>query len=581
MNTKERAREKGAPATERKKGCKAAAVMAVAAALILAACLMLVFLKDGKTVPEGGLRLPRLTDVRPPRQVQLRGYLAAAGETALVYSDKELTRAIELPRGTEVTYLEGDRGAARILWQGGAGYTLRENISGDRAGALKESVVYVRTPVNLLDGNGGLAPFLADKGSALTVTGCDYIDENGQVNMYAVTAGENAGYIPSQYVAFSKEEALAVYGEGGQYTVHAGRGDAYGGGDAAGLDYFPREKGSFEDNVMPETCRTLYIASWRVGAIDEYIALALSSGVNAFVVDITDGPSAGYPSPVMERYSPSTAAAAANTLEDYINAIKKAKDAGIYVIGRITTFNDSNFVADHPECAITDTGGAPLSLSGAFWPSPYDRYVWQYKADLAVEAVELVGFNEIQFDYVRFPDLTYRYEQEGTIDYQNTYGETKAQAIQRFLMYAADRLHDAGAYISADVFGESAYSYVTAYGQYWPAISNVVDAISGMPYPDHFAASGDWRPWEHPYETMLVWGKSAAARQSETPSPARVRTWIQAYDAIKEPYNEYGPEEIAAQIRGLYDAGLAGGYLTWNASSSLEKYGEIASALAS
>ena len=73
----------------------------------------------------------------------------------------------------------------------------------------------------------------------------------------------------------------------------------------------------------------------------------------------------------------------------------------------------------------------------------------------------------------------------------------------------------------------------------------------------------------------------AAARQSETPSPARVRTWIQAYDAIKEPYNEYGPEEIAAQIRGLYDAGLAGGYLTWNASSSLEKYGEIASALAS
>ena len=105
-----------------------------------------------------------------------------------------------------------------------------------------------------------------------------------------------------------------------------------------------------------------------MGAIDEYIALALSSGVNAFVVDITDGPSAGYPSPVMERYSPSTAAAAA-ILEDYINAIKKAKDAGIYVIGRITTFNDSNFVADHPECAIT-ARGAPLSLSGGFLAQP-------------------------------------------------------------------------------------------------------------------------------------------------------------------------------------------------------------------
>ena len=113
--------------------------------------------------------------------------------------------------------------------------------------------------------------------------------------------------------------------------------------------------------------------------------------------------------------------------------------------------------------------------------------VWEYKVELAKEAVALFGFNEIQFDYVRFPDGTYDYEEDGNIDYRNEYDETKAQAIQRFLMYACDELHDCGVYVSADVFGETSGSYVTAYGQYWPAISNVVDVISGMPYPDHFA----------------------------------------------------------------------------------------------
>lgn len=144
--------------------------------------------------------------------------------------------------------------------------------------------------------------------------------------------------------------------------------------------------------------------------------------------------------------------------------------------------------------------------------------------------------------------------------------------MQRFLQYAADRLHEAGVYVSADVFGECAEKYVTAYGQYWAAISGVVDAISAMPYPDHYAASGSWLPWEHPYETMKTFGEKAAARQQETPSPAAVRTWIQCYNAIQEPYNTYGPDEIAAQIRALTETGNTGGYMTWNAASSLDKY---------
>ncbi len=77
-----------------------------------------------------------------------------------------------------------------------------------------------------------------------------------------------------------------------------------------------------------------------------------------------------------------------------------------------------------------------------------------------------------------------------------------------------------------------------------------------MPYPDHFARNGTYRPWEHPYETLLDWAESAAKRQAETPTPAVDRTWIQAYNAIQPPYNEYGVQEIGDEIRALREEGL-------------------------
>mgnify|MGYP000951843083 CR=1 FL=1 len=340
--------------------------------------------------------------------------------------------------------------------------------------------------------------------------------------------------------------------------------------DAAGLDYYPVEKGAIEGNVMPDEVRALYLNGSAVQYADSYLRVAEGSGVNAFVVDIVDGTAVSYASPVMQQYSPSAYAAAMDTRENFRANIQKLKAAGYYLIGRITVFNDAHLAADHPEQVICDLEGTPLKISSMYWPSAYDRTVWQYKVDLALEAAAL-GFNEIQFDYVRFPDGTYQYEKNGNIDYHNTYDETKAQAIQRFLMYAVEELHDLGVYVSADVFGETNNPYVTSYGQYWPAISNVVDVISGMPYPDHFAQDGNYRPWEHPYETLLDWGEKAAQRQEETPSPAIVRTWIQAYDAIKVPYNTYGAEEIADEIRALNESGLTGGFMAWNASCSLEK----------
>ena len=522
------------------------------------------------TVPTDPTEAPT-TAPTEPEHLWETGYIAALS-LDVSYCDEEGSPMGTLLRGTQVEYELAEDGRLALLLDDTIVY-LQDGVTvvSDYADIIPAHTLYVRTSVNMRNIDGRLLAAFAEKGTAVEVIGFDYLLDDGTVHMYCVKLNGVEGYIMPWYLTDTEEDALANYDDG-NYATHADREDLFGGGGAANLDYYPREKGPIEGNVMPEECRTLYLVNWRLEEIDAYLEIADNSGINAFVVDIVDGAAIGYGADVMKQYCPSGAEAAYYTVEYYQEVIQKIKDAGYYVIGRITTFNDYYFVQDHPEYAISNWYGDPLRLSGEYWPTPFSRIAWQYKVDLAVEAVELMGFNEIQFDYVRFPDSTWYYEDAGTIDFHNTYDETKAQAIQRFLMYATDIIHEHGAYVSADVYGESAYTYVTAYGQYWPAISNVVDVISGMPYPDHFSASGDWLPWEHPYSTLYDWGCSVMYRQSETATPATVRTWIQAYNAIREPYNYYGPDEVSAQISGLRDAGCTGGYMTWNATSSIDKY---------
>ena len=517
----------------------------------------------------------------PPAPETAVGYAAAPEASVPVY-DGEGAVLGSLTRGTEVHYVlaDMDSDGAYVRVVNGETYVLleKQHLALRYEDAVQVDTVYALRGMSLLDETGAVPGCAVEKGMALTVTGFDGLDDDGAVLRWRVSCDRGEGYIAAANVRMTEEEALAQYDET-LYQLHASRGDSWGGGDAAGLDYDAYEKPRFGGSVMPDTVKALYLNNEAIRNPEAYIAVADGCGINAFVVDIMDGGAIGYASPVMQKYSPSAYADAYNTLESYQAAVRKLKDAGYYVIGRITAFNDPNLAADHPECVVADLSGQPLKIGGMYWPSVYSRQVWQYKVDLALEAAETMGFNEIQFDYVRFPDGTWDYDEAGTIDYHNDNDESKAQAVQRFLQYAADRLHGAGVYVSADVFGECAEKYVTAYGQYWAAISGVVDAISAMPYPDHYSASGSWLPWEHPYETMKTFGEKAAARQQETPSPAAVRTWIQCYNAIREPYNTYGPDEIAAQIRALNDTGNTGGYMTWNAASSLDKYRYVSGVL--
>ncbi|MBR7041907.1 MAG: hypothetical protein IKI04_00230, partial [Bacilli bacterium] len=262
---------------------------------------------------------------------------------------------------------------------------------------------------------------------------------------------------------------------------------------------------------------------------------------------------------------------AINSFEKYKAAIDKIKEAGIYVIGRIVVFNDVHYGADHPEERIIST------VSSRTWPSAYSRGAWEYNVELAKQAVKDMGFNEIQFDYVRFPEDAYNMSKSSNTNFRNAYNEEKAEAIQNFLLYATDQIHKEKVYLSVDVFGECSSTYVTSYGQYWPAISNIVDAISSMPYTDHFGRNVD--TWSNAYQTVYNWAKGASDRQKEIPTPAVARTWITAYDTpYWNPQVVYGAAKISDQAQALVDAGLDGGFITWNSASNLSKYNQIKSA---
>ena len=387
--------------------------------------------------------------------------------------------------------------------------------------------------------------------------------------MYKISNEDSEGYVYAKYLVDTQEEADAVFEQ--VAATHSGREYTFElyGGSTDSLDWYPVTKEELSSGPLLQEAKAMYLNSTAVAAenVDAYISLAAASGVNAVVVDIKDGILA-YQSSIAAELSPSSYDTALLTTDEYGSSIQKLKDAGLYVIGRIVTFSDDYYAADHPEDCIVSDGEA-------VWPSAYSRNCWYYNVALAQEAVGLFGFNEIQFDYVRFPENAFSMSEAGTADFKNTYNEEKAEAIQNFCFYAADQMHKVGAYISVDVFGECVGEYVTAYGQYWPAISNVVDVISGMPYTDHYGEETD--TWTYPYTTVYEWAVQAAMRQTEIWTPAIARTWITGYDTPNwDPVVTYGAEQLMDQAQALYNSGLTGGFIPWNGASDIAKYTEYA-----
>lgn len=499
--------------------------------------------------------------------------------TYIMDEDNSLKENSELVRGKKVIYSGkkvnmNDNEYLLIKFDNKEYYVNAKQLVKNVKDVVLEKERYVRTSVTVYENetDSKIASFIK-KGNKLDIIGYDKLFDDGNVNMYKIKYNDTEGYVYSKYLVNDKESADSVYNDNGVYDIHKDRkfkGRELYGGKASTLDYYPYERVEFEDNKLLKKAKTMYLNAGTIGSIDSYLKIAKENGVNAIVVDIKDGALA-YSSNVAKEISPTAYATAINDNSSYKSAIDKIKDAGIYAIGRIVVFNDVHYGKDHPEDCISSTASSRL------WPSAYSRGAWYYNVELAKEAVKEMGFNEIQFDYVRFPEDAYNMSIKGNSDFKNKYDEEKAEAVQNFLFYATDQIHKVGAYLSVDVFGECSGEYVTAYGQYWPAISNIVDAISSMPYTDHFGRSVD--TWTNAYQTVYNWAKGAAARQKEIPTPAVARTWITAYDTpYWKPTVIYNASKIEDQVKALYDAGLDGGFITWNSASSLAKYEQIKTA---
>ena len=514
-------------------------------------------------------------------------YIASSELSATIYREEDsvLYEYTQLTRGTAVTSRniqdEVNDGAyifTEIELDGETdenGNPIIYYISGDYLADSLEDVVredtkYVRTSVTVYtnDNDAQISSFLK-KGTELNICGYSGLNADGSVEMYKISNEDSEGYVYAKYLVDTQEEADAVFEQ--VAATHSGREYTFElyGGSTDSLDWYPVTKEELSSGPLLQEAKAMYLNSTAIAAenVDAYISLAAASGVNAVVVDIKDGILA-YQSSIAAELSPSSYDTALLTTDEYGSSIQKLKDAGLYVIGRIVTFSDDYYAADHPEDCIVSDGEA-------VWPSAYSRNCWYYNVALAQEAVGLFGFNEIQFDYVRFPENAFSMSEAGTADFKNTYNEEKAEAIQNFCFYAADQMHKVGAYISVDVFGECVGEYVTAYGQYWPAISNVVDVISGMPYTDHYGEETD--TWTYPYTTVYEWAVQAAMRQTEIWTPAIARTWITGYDTPNwDPVVTYGAEQLMDQAQALYNSGLTGGFIPWNGASDIAKYTEYA-----
>jgi hypothetical protein len=335
----------------------------------------------------------------------------------------------------------------------------------------------------------------------------------------------------------------------------------------ARLNYSPIEKPEHAGNSRRDV-KGLYVTRYSAGSarLDELIEIADQTSINAFVIDVKDDRGdLLFRTEAAAKYNPEANRKALR--EDPRPLLQRLKAKNIYCIARIVTFKDPSFASAHPQKAIlNDRTGKPFqSTDGMTWASPYDSDFREYNLDVAREAAA-AGFQEIQFDYIRFPDVA----RTARLNYRNSGGQSKAQTVQSFLLEARRRLSPLKVYIAADVFGLVCTTVDDMdIGQYWEAMSNAVDYICPMMYPSHYAnrSYGLRVPDRQPYELIDRGIHDALGRNHNLATPARLRPWIQGFTAtwIKE-YRDYGVAEVKAQIKALADNGVTS-FLVWNPSN--------------
>ncbi len=248
---------------------------------------------------------------------------------------------------------------------------------------------------------------------------------------------------------------------------------------------------------------------------------------------------------------------------DVEGVVAALRQRGIYAIARLVTFKDSGLAWARPDLAVLDaaTGDPWLDYGDGSWLNPFSAEARESTIALAEELAGL-GFDEVQFDYVRFPsdgDLE-------RIDYgRDAPNQLKIETIAGFLGDGRDALTPLGVTTSADVFGFTLLQDDIGIGQNLAALASAVDVLSPMTYPSHYPEGSidvAGHPNDFPAETLAI--SLEAGRNRVDGDLAMLRPWLQ--DFTLPGMTPYGPAEVRAQIDATEAAG-AGGWMIWDASN--------------
>jgi hypothetical protein len=332
------------------------------------------------------------------------------------------------------------------------------------------------------------------------------------------------------------------------------------------LDQVKAQWAKAEATLLPPKVEVkgIYLTAYSATHEDTFqplLALVERTELNAMVVNVKDDWGN-----ITFAVNDATAQAAGAVNPDFkdvqaFTALLRSKQ--VYSIARVVTFKDAFVPKYRPDlAAASSAGGIWRDYNGVTWLNPYNREAWNYIVGIA-KAAAAAGFDEIQFDYVRFPT-------DGPmalLTYPGQDNREKQQVIGDFLAYARKELRPYGVRVSADVFGlvTSLYDDL-GIGQHLEEASAGVDVLSPMVYPSHYIPGNLNLPNPNaaPYETVHRSMLDAKGRWEKAGLTGQVtmRPWLQDF-SWGYPY---GPAEVRAQIQATYDAGYKE-WLLWNAAN--------------
>ncbi|WP_342508984.1 putative glycoside hydrolase [Sporosarcina sp. FSL K6-2383] len=329
--------------------------------------------------------------------------------------------------------------------------------------------------------------------------------------------------------------------------------------------------------TYPDAVRGVYVTGHSAGGERfSYLTNLLdTTDLNAMVIDIKDDygnitykPADDSPLKVLDIGKP--------YIKDPQAMLKTLEEKEIYPIARIVVFKDSVLAEKRPELSFVDGDEVWKNGRGESFVNPFMKEVWDHNIAIAIEVAKM-GFQEIQFDYVRFPEGFEK--RHDTLKYSfETYEESDLDPVQRrveaitdFVAYAREQLKPYGVEVSVDIFGYAAtLPEAPGIGQNFLKISENVDVISSMIYPSHWTSYfGIAKPDLEPYKLVSEYAKVENTKLAELNNPPVSRPWIQDFSAPwlgKGNFLRYGKAEVEAQIKGLKDNGIDE-YLLWNAGN--------------